>query len=200
LINEGGENEKMEISKRKFLVAVSLIAVLTFLGGYSIAQVSLKNHRDPTLRENVYIFKETPSGTELIGSGNVISDIGERYIRNILGFDNVTANNATKWISLGNSSVADTKTKLDTEATTTGFTRTLGTVTAWMNGTDYAYNVTKKFRATGDIQINCAGLQWSGTSDSDNNLFALASLGGAQDFENNWNCTIVWVITWDAND
>ena len=188
------------MSKRKFLFAISLTAMVTFLSGYGLAQVRINTHRNPSLKDNVWIFKETPAGKELIGSGNVIVDIGERYIRNILGFNNVTAHNATKWISLGNGSILDTRTKLGTEATTTGFTRALGTVTAWMNGTDYAYNVTKKFTATGDIQINCAGLQWSGVSDSDNNLFALASLGGAQDFENNWNCTIVWAITWDAND
>lgn len=158
------------------------------------------NHRNPKVRANVYVFKETPEGKDQINSGNVITDIGELYVRNILGFDNVTAQNATQWITLGNSTIAQTKTKLDAEATSTGFTRAANdTCVAWINSGDYAYNVTKQFTATGNIQVNATGLQWDSTSDSDNNLFALASLGGAQDFQNNWNATIIWVITWNAN-
>lgn len=67
-----------------------------------------------------------------------------------------------------------------------------------MNGTDYAYNVTHKFTATGTIRINATGLHWSDTDSADNTMFALASIT-ATTFANNDNCTITWVITCDGN-
>jgi len=155
--------------------------------------------KQPHYKANVYVIKETVYGTETIASHNIITDIGERYARNLLGFDNVTANNATKWIALGNSTADAGDTKLDTEATSLGFTRALGTVTAWDNSGDKAYNVTYKFTATGNIQINATALQWSGVSNSDNNCYAISGLGGSQDFQNNWNCTIIWVVTYNFN-
>jgi len=189
----------MEMSKRKFLVAVSLIAVLTFLGGYSIAQVSLKNHRNPSARDNVYIFKETPKGTEMIYGGNIITDRFENKLANIFGFDNETVYE-TKWIALGNSSISKTKTKLDTEATGSGFHRQVSSsIVKWTNGEDIAVNYTLKFTANETVQINAAALHESITAEA-TDCVALASLGGAQDFEDNWNCTIVWALTWDAND
>lgn len=150
----------------------------------------------PYTQDNVYILKETPTGTELIATHNVLTDIFERVARNEFGFDNATYG-ITDYISLGNSSIDQTNTQLDTEATTDGFARAQGTVTAWTNSGDKAYNVTKKFTATGTIAINSAGLHWA--SSGDGNLCALASLGGTQTFENNWNCTIVWVITYNYN-
>ena len=188
----------MEISKR-FLSAILLLTISTsVLIGYSLRTYEIYRHRDPKVSGNVFVIYETAKGTYEFPVGNVITDIGELYDRNILGFDNVTANNATKWIALGNSTIAQTKTKLDTEATASGFTRALGTVAAWINGTDYAYNVSKKFTATGTIRVNATSLHWHDQSNSDNNCYALASIT-ATTFENNDNCTITWVITRDNN-
>lgn len=157
-------------------------------------------HQNPNPRVNVYVVKETPEGRQTIVSGNVITDIAELLVRNIIGYDNITAWNATQYISLGNSTVAQTETILDAEATTTGFTRAANdTCLAWINSGDYAYNVTNQFTATGNIAINATGLHWDPTSNSDNNMFAVAYLGSMQAFQNNWNCTITWVITWNAN-
>ena len=191
----------MEITRTRFAITVVLVATLFFVvGGYVFSQNLFSRHKDPQPVANVYVFKETPEGIDLIFGGNVITDGAERYVRNILGNNNETTHNATQWISLGNSTIAQTKTKLDSEATSAGFTRAANdSYVAWINGGDYAYNVTKKFTATGKIQINATGLHYHPTSNTDNNLFALASLGGAQDFQNNWNCTIIWVITWNAN-
>lgn len=157
----------------------------------------MPSHRQPKV--NAYLFFETAHGSWSGQSGNLITNIGERYVRNIIGFDNVTANNATKWISLSNvGSPLVTWTELDTEVNANGFTRMLGTVTAWMNGTDYAYNVTGKFTATGTQQLQTAGSQWNDTPVSDNNLSAAATFTQTT-FELNDNLTITWVFTWDAN-
>lgn len=190
--------KKTEINNKLFALILISACLSSSIVTYAVTS-GYFTHQNPQAKDNVYVFKESPEGIDLIGSGNLITDIGERYVRNILGFDNVSSNNATKWISLGNSSIVATNTKLDTEATATGFTRALGAVTAWVNSGDYAYNVTKKFTATGNIRINATALHWNSTSNSDGNAFAMASLGGYEDFENNWNCTIVWVVTWNAN-
>lgn len=181
----------------KTLLAFILVATLAFSGGYLISNVEV--HREPRVKANLFILYETAKGSWSGQSGNLITDIGERLARNIIGFDNVSSNNATKWISLSNvGSPLVTWTELNTEVAANGFTRALGTVTAWNNGTDYAFNVTKKFTASGTQQLQTAGLQWNDTPESDGNLFAVATFTQTT-FESGDNLTITWVITWDAN-
>lgn len=186
----------MQMSKKFF----ALTLVLCFAFGVSINPIAtMLTHRDPKAKANLFLLFETARGSWSGNGGNLITNIGERLVRNILGFDNVTANNATKWISLSNvGSPLASWTQLDTEVTANGFGRALGTVATWQNGTDYAYNVTKKFTATGTQQLQTAGLQWSGQASTDNNLFAAATFTQTT-FETNDNLTITWVITWDAN-
>jgi len=191
------------VEKTQKVISLSLMAIVFFASGYIAASMAWGPH-GPQWKANVIVIIEKPNGNDVmifkaVSIFNTITDIGERYIRNVIGNDNET-NDATKYISLGNSTIAASKTKLDTEATTTGFIRTVATsIVGWVNAGDYAINYTKKFTATGNIAINAAGLQWSTTSNSDNNLYALASLGGTQSFQNNWNATIIWVITYNAN-
>lgn len=188
----------MEISKTKLLTLITITFLCASVVGYALHSSSLQ--RRPKLRVNVYMLHESVSGKHLEKSGNLITDIGERYVRNILGFDNVTDHNATKWISLSNDATPlVTWTKLPNEITTdNGFRRALATMTTWMNGTDYAYNASNKFTATGTQQLQCAGANWNPTRDSDNNLFAAATFSQTT-FNSGDNCTITWVITWDAN-
>jgi len=125
-----------------------------------------------------------------------MTDISERYDRNILGFNNVSDNNATKWVALGNSTISASLTELDEEATTSNFTRALGTVVTWMNGTDYAYNISYQFIATGTIRVNATALHWNPTGDG--NCYGLAAITPTT-FEAADKCTIVWVVTKDNN-
>ena len=189
----------MELTVKKTIVMLCLVSILSFSMGYAWQQGGFIQHRNPTVKANVYMFKETVDGTEVMPTSNVITNIGEKYVRDILGFDNVTGHNATKWISLCNTGTPDaTWTQLETEINANGFTRALGTVVSWMNGTDYAYNVTKKFTATGTQQLKNAGLQWRDTPVSNDNLFACAGFDQTT-FNADDNCTIRWVITWNAN-
>jgi hypothetical protein len=183
------------MNKLKIYSAVFLFGILCFGIGFNLNTITTYIHRDPQASVNVFVFKETPMGTVIIGQGNLITDIGDRYARDIMGFSN---DSEPVWsISLGNASVAAGLTKLTAEATTTGFERAVGLVTALKNGADWAFVVTYKFTATGYIQVDSAGLNWVSTGNSDGNLFAAAALtGGAQSFYNIWNCTVVWTITW----
>jgi hypothetical protein len=157
-------------------------------------------HHSPQVSANVFITVQTEFGVYDIPTSNVITDIGENYVRDVMGFNNVTNFNATKWISLSNdASPSQTWTKLPNEATNYGAARALAdSLTAWVSSGDYAYNVTKKFTFTGSIQLQCTGLQWSGQSGSDNNLFACAAFTQTT-FDTNWNLTITWSVIWNAN-
>lgn len=185
---------------RKQIVGILLVTVLcsTFFG-YSLKMELGTGHVDPKAKANVYIFAETSKGTILLNPGNQIQDIGDSYVASwtgLCGTGNTTARNATQWISLSNSALpAQSATQLTSEIAANGFTRAIGTVSAlWLNGADYAFNVTKTFTATGTQQLQVAGLQWSGVASSDGNLFAAASFTQTT-FNTNDNLTITWSIT-----
>jgi hypothetical protein len=179
------------------------MAVLCFGSGLAVQFEVLNGHRSPQPKANLFVYKETSSGKELIGSGNVITDIAEAYTEWWMtgcGSANATARSAPMWISLGNATVGQTLTKLTTEATTSGFERAAASASAQFtyNG-DYARNFTKTFTASATITINAAGSHWVVTGDSDNNMYACGSLGGSQAFNAADNCTIVWMYVWDCN-
>lgn len=175
---------------------MAVCLVIGFIAGYNV--LLMNGHRDPQLHANVYVLYEGVNGKQEIGGGNIITNIAEATLRNFIGFGNATAGtaeigtNQTKYIALGNATPAATLTKLTTECvngTTGAFGRALGTVSAWQNGTDYAFNVTHTFTQNATETINCAALHWYGTAESDNNLFACASITQTQ-FASGDNCTI----------
>jgi hypothetical protein len=193
--------KNVQISRKKFIFALTLCALIGTINGYMIQNYT--PHHSPHPTANVFLTVQNEFGVYDIPTSNVITDIGENYTGNWMGYCgtlNTTARNATQWISLSNdASPSQTWTKLPNEATTFGAGRALGTLSdPWMSSGDYAYNVTNKFTFTGAITLQCAGLQWSGEASSDNNLFACASFTQTA-FDNNWNLTITWAIVWNAN-
>lgn len=194
----------MNFNKR-WLLSLLVTALLVGTITYGLVRVSPYMHRDPELKANVYVIHESVNGKELIPVGNVITNIAEATIRNLLGFGNATTGtaeigtNKTDYISLGNATAAATLTKITTECdNSSAFGRAQGTVAAWANNTDNAYNVTKTFTANATVTIDTAGLNWFWSDGSDNNLFAVAAITQTA-FAVNDNCTITWVITCDFN-
>jgi hypothetical protein len=193
----------MKVNSSKKYGVVAIVICLVFVLGVFVGPAinPILGHRDPSLSVNVYATKtEAISGiTASIEAGNVITDIGEKYVGDIIGFDNVTSHNATKWISLSNAGSASSSwTVLSSEVNANGFSRALGTVADWTNAGDYAFNVTKTFTATGTQQLQTAGLNWNNTPTSDNNLFACADFTQTT-FNSDDTLTITWVITVNAN-
>jgi hypothetical protein len=186
----------------RWLLSLILTAVLACGFTYAAVQTSSYVHRDAQLHTNVFVIHEGINGKEMIPVGNVITDIGENTLRDFLGFGNATiGTNQTKYIALGNASVAQTLTVLTTECvngSTGAFGRALSTVSAWQNGTDYAFNVTHTFTQNVTETINAAALHWFGTASADNCMFACAAITQTA-FASGDNCTITWVITLDAN-
>lgn len=188
-----------KVSIKRF-IAVCVLMGLLIVGVFAtfiLVSTYLQQHETP----NVFIFREEGGARELVDAGhNIITDIGEQYDRNVLGFNNVTNFNATKWISVGNATVSQTLTKLTTEATTGGFERALATVTSYYSGGDYGYNITITLTASSQMNIDAAGLHWSGVGNSDNNLYAARALtGGAATFTVGSKCIIIWLILRNDN-
>lgn len=188
----------MNMNKKILAATILTACIFGALFAYSLQRHAIRDTQELRFSANVYVTFQTSYGTWTEHSHNLITDIGEDYVRDIICFDNVTAQNATQWIALGNSSILQTRTKLGVEATSLGFTRALATATKWENGTDPAGNFTKKFTASGTIRVNATSINWSGTSNSDNNCYALDSIT-ATTFNLNDNCTITWVLTKDGN-
>ena len=185
----------MEISKKK-LVAVVLITAFAF-SAFGFLANPVYVHFNPQVNVYMKVIKGEGSGVSAtLASGNLITDIGENFIGNCtLGLDA----NGTWAISLSNvGSPAVAWTELNTEVAANGFTRAEGTLTRWVNGGDYAFNVTKTFTATGTQQLQTAGLQWDDTAESDNNLLAAATFTQTT-FETDDTLTVTWVITFNAN-
>jgi hypothetical protein len=191
----------MKLNKT-WLLSLMLTAMLCIGLTYALTQANQYVHRDPQFTANVWVLHEGVSGKEMLPAGNVITDIAETGLRNLLGFDNDTwldGTNKTDYISVGNCTPAAALTKITTECdNSSAFGRAQGTVTAWANGTDAAYNVTKTFTANATVTIDSAGLNWFWSDGSDNNLFAVAAIAQTA-FAVGDNCTITWVITFDAN-
>ena len=184
----------MEISKKKFALALFLCAVIGTVGGYGIQNVYFGSRHQPMIPSaNVFLTIQTEMGTYDILVGNIITDYGENATR--YGMSNVAFD--AKYIALGNSTIVQTKTKLDTEASTLGADRIVGTKTHWTSSGDYAFNVTKKFTFTGDITLNATALCCSDVTDT-GDAVSMASFTQTA-FANNWNLTITWTWVFNGN-
>jgi len=187
----------MEISKKKFVWALFLCGVIGgawgMVGSYVIQNNFSSRHQPMIPSANVFLTIQTEMGTYDLMTGNIITDIGENATR--YGLENVARD--VKYIALGNSTIDQTKTKLDTEASTLGADRIEGTRTDWTSSGDYAFNVTKKFTFGGDITLNATALHWSDVTDTED-AYALASFTKTA-FANNWNLTITWSVIFNGN-
>jgi hypothetical protein len=99
----------------KLKVSFGLILILL---GSTLIYSSFQDAKPLGAHDKVIISIIDSSGVQEYLNENTITDIGERYERNALGFANCTGAgtlNATKWISCGNATVSQTLTKLTTE-------------------------------------------------------------------------------------
>lgn len=178
---------------RKRYQALVLLVLLTFAAGMFVGRqdaaffgeagadpsghVSVKVERD-----GVVIYKYEVH--------NLITTIGSTHIRDFLGWANQT-NAACINIALSNDAAPqDTWTKLPAEITGSGLVRAAGTPSS-VNVT--AYQTTYTWTASAAADVQCTGLHWSGVSDSDNNLFAAASISSVS-LQNNDQLQVTWTV------
>ena len=191
--------DKRLLAKFTTLLTVAMIA--SFSVGYIFKDYYV--HRDPQVTANVYFYEGSGADAKLLAeTGNLITDLGE----NVTLFGLNAANQTLVAISTGNASaITQTLTKLDTEATTSGFDRVIANVSAyWFNSGDISINYTAAFDASATISVNSVGLHWSATDDSNNNMYAASFItdGTQHQFPLSTpasRLTVVWVLTINAN-
>jgi len=174
--------------KVKVLLALAwaLSVVCSVFAGYALAVwLPAQRHGVAKPSANVIILWEHAGGTDVLYSGNVITDIGLQHLRDIAA--NGGTFNAIKYISIGNATASSSLTDLTSE-----FDRQAGNVVTWMNGGYPAFNVTYKWVNVGPCTLNAVGLHWDASAS--NTLFAVANFVQTT-FGANDNCTIKWVIT-----
>lgn len=169
-----------------FLLCVALVGAL-------LSASYITTFTTYTIKDNVFIVIERPSGKATFSSHNVITDIGENRTGEFHN-SNTTSANGVLWISIGNATAAAGLTQLTSQYGS----RFLGTVQNWTNSGDFAYNITYTHMFSETQNINCAGAHWADTGD--NTLYAVANFGGgATTFNSNDNLTITWVFTFNCN-
>ena len=121
---------------------------------------------------------------------NLITGNGSKHVRNFLGFANQT-NVACEYLSLSNDG-APVKTwgKLPGEITANGLGRQTGVATV-VNGT--AYQVTYTWTATDTDTVDCTGLHWSATGESDGNMLAAAAISSVS-LQANDMLQVTWTV------
>jgi hypothetical protein len=178
--------------KRKYQVfIVGLLLTFTLgilIGGREIDTTGIAG-ADPAGHVSVKAIREGAVFYEY-DTHNLITTIGSKQIRNFLGWANQT-NAASINIALSNDATPLTSwTKLPGEITTLALDRAAGTP-SYVNST--AYQVTYTWTATGAQSIQCTGLHWSVTDDSDNNLFAAATISSVS-LQNNDQLQVTWTV------
>ncbi len=188
------------MSRVKYLGLIGLIVVLVLLSfvvaywlglneGLSFSPGSATK---PSGR--VTVIGRHPNGTVFYyyTTPNAIMTIGSTYIRDILGWANVTEMNATISISLSaDPGPQKDWTKLQSEITGSGLKRAGDGTVSVVNST--AYKVEKKWTANESATVNCTGLHWSSISNSDNNMLAAASIDLVSLIAND-QLTVTWTV------
>lgn len=178
----------MQISKTKFALTLTLVAILFLSIGYSM---QFRKSRKTSLKANVFFVYELQEGTSNLEVHNVITNIGENYTRNAFSVNSTLY--AVQWISIGNATASTSLTQLTTE-----YDRKQGTLANWTNSGDSAFNCTYKWTFTETVNLNCAGGHWGPSGN--NNLYACANFpDGDVTFNSGENLTVTWVYTYNCN-
>ena len=191
--------QKVKLQKVAFVsLAITLILVAYYAGTLNSAMI-VQVHEQPRIagRLRVWLKRADWSNWVLITDHhNLIVTNGLKYVRNLLGFNNVTSMNQTVYISLSNDATPDsTWTKLPNEITTSGLSRSGpdATYPQVINATAYTTKTT--FTCTADgVAVQCAGLHYDPTSDSDGNLYAASTFDPTTLYTNDQ-----LALQWDIN-
>jgi len=180
--------------KRGYLFAIVLVSMLAGAGCYALLPEWLFPHGRTLVYANVEFSYRCGSDAIVTSEvGNTITWLGENETSDRFSVNATYV--ATGWISLGNASDNIwTRTKLNIAE----FSRDQGAVVTpnlpYGNPSHSAYTVFLSKTFVAHTTINATGLQWSGTGDSDNNLFAVAYLQGGTQLL--WNIGDQLNVTW----
>ncbi len=171
------------------IIAFLLLTIGVFIGRQSVETFYGTAGADPTGHVSVKAYRDGVMFYEY-DDHNLIVTIGSKHVRNFLGFANQT-NAAIENIALSNDATPATSwTKLPGEINVADFNRSRGTVSV-VNAT--AFQVTFTWTAPSIQDVQCTGLYWSNANDSDNNLFAAASISSVS-LQANDMLQVTWTV------
>ena len=182
---------KMRFRKRYQALIIGILMTFTIGVYVGIKQPSLHGTAgaDPEGHVSVIALRDGVIFYEY-DDHNLITTIGSKHVRNFLGFANQT-NAAIENIALSNDAApAASWTKLPAEITGLDLDRAAGAASV-VNAT--AFQVTYTWTAGGAQTIQCTGLHWDVTDDSDNNLFAAASISSVS-LQANDQLQVTWTV------
>jgi len=191
--------QKVKLQKVAFVsLAITLILVAYYAGTLNSAMI-VQVHEQPRIagRLRVWLKRADWSNWVLITDHhNLVVTNGLKYVRNLLGFANITNMNQTVYISLSNDATPSSDwTKLPNELTGSGLARS-GPDSGYpqvINAT--AYKTKTTFTCTADgVTVQCAGLHYDSTSNSDGNLYAASTFASTTLYTNDQ-----LALEWDIN-
>ena len=188
----------MRANLRNAILAVVFISVLSvafYQAGYQQASINgvFRLAEQSEARGSLTVVMSFKNGTVVTYTNhNLVVNNAKKYMRNILGFNNITNQNATIYMSVSNDATPlATWTKLPGEMTDSGFVKAAGTPIV-INGT--AYNCTFEWTSTADsVQLQCGGIGYNPTSTSDGDLYA-AALFPQTTFDINDKLKLIWEL------
>jgi hypothetical protein len=178
------------------LAAVALIGLIALAFAAGFRQGQLATVQQPIRTSDIVQVTITRDGKVVYSytTHNLITNIGAKFVRNILGFGNQTAT-IVKYVALSSDTTPSvTWTKLPNEFTTGGLARASGTVSV-VNAT--AFQVVASWTSSTTATISCTGLHWDGTAGSDGNLFAAAAIPSASVIPGD-NIQVTWTVNTPA--
>jgi len=181
----------MGVRKRyqAFVIGVVLIFTLGLFVGRQQAKMYGEVGADPSGHVSVKAFRDGAVFYEY-EQHNLITTIGSKHLRNFLGFANQT-DAACIYLSLSDDGApAASWTKLPFEIAINGLDRATGDPTV-VNAT--AYQVTYTWTATDTDTVDCTGLHWSATGESDGNMFAAAAISSVS-LQDQDQLQVTWTV------
>jgi hypothetical protein len=169
--------------------AVVAVIVATFFIGLNQGQLAVQQE---IKYPHIVNFAVTRDGTVVYNytTHNTLTTIGAHLARNVFGFANETATQV-KYVALSSDTSPDKSwTKLPNEYTTGGLERKTGTPSV-VNAT--AFQVVASWTSSTTTTIKCTSLHWDGTSGSDNNMWAVATIADASVISGD-NVQVTWTV------
>ena len=171
------------------VIAFLLLTIGVFIGRRSVETFYGTAGADPVGHVSVKAYRDGVLFYEY-DDHNLIVTIGSKHVRNFLGFNNATLASIAN-IALSNDATPLTSwTKLPGEITVAALGRAVGAASV-VNAT--AFEVTYTWTASVAQTVQCTGLHWSATGDTDGNLFAAASISSVS-LQANDQLQVTWTV------
>jgi hypothetical protein len=163
-----------------------------FKGEFHYYVTAILYHHVQFVKPNGEIVSKVVSITLLLNQPNTVTTIGLNWTRDQLGDSTKASSTVAKYISLSQASSTPLSswTQLDTEITASDLIRATGTYTA--SAGNGVWTITHTFTASNSYTVTTTGLQWSVTSNSNNNLLAAVKFGTSATMVSGDTLAVTW--------